>query len=224
MAAVYFHTEKLLLAHFAGPTPVGWYEIGSDLALKLRNAPALLMTPLMPAAAELEARRDDARTSELYYRSHKYLAFIGVAMFAVVWLLAHRFVDLWLGPGFSATARALVVLTGVQIANLAGAPALLILVGRGTLGPAVRFAVVGMFGTVIVSSILISRWGFAGALYGTAISVVSATAYLILCFTRKQVFPTQVDAYLRETLVGRNMRGRRWPTAWFLFASFIGRA
>ena len=188
MAAVYFHTEKLPLAHFAGPTPVGWYEIGSDLALKLRNAPALLMTPLMPAAAELEARRDDARTSELYYRSHKYLAFIGVAMFAVVWLLAHRFVDLWLGPGFSATARALVVLTGVQIANLAGGPALLILVGRGTLGPAVRFAVVGMFGTVIVSSILISRWGFAGALYGTAISVLSATAYLIVMFHTEMSF------------------------------------
>jgi O-antigen/teichoic acid export membrane protein len=188
MAAVYFHTEKLLLAHFAGPTPVGWYEIGSDLALKLRNAPALLMTPLMPAAAELEARRDDVRTSELYYRSHKYLAFIGMAMFTIVWLLAHRFVDLWLGPGFSATARALVVLTGVQIANLAGGPALLILVGRGTLGPAVRFALVGMFGTVIVSSILISRWGFAGALYGTAISVLSATAYLIVMFHREMSF------------------------------------
>jgi O-antigen/teichoic acid export membrane protein len=39
---VYFHTEKLLLAHFAGPTPVGWYEIANDLAVKLRNAPRCL--------------------------------------------------------------------------------------------------------------------------------------------------------------------------------------
>ena len=70
-----------------------------------------------------------ARTSELYYRAHKYLAFIGIAIFTVVALLAHRFIELWLGPGFSATARALIVLTGVQIANLAGGPALLILVG-----------------------------------------------------------------------------------------------
>jgi len=189
MAAVYFHTEKLLLAHFAGPTPVGWYEIASDLALKIKNAPALLMTPLMPAAAELEARGDDARTSELYYRAHKYLAFIGIAIFTVVGLLAHRFIELWLGPGFSATARALIVLTGVQIANLAGGPALLILVGRGTLGPAVRFALVGMFGTLIVSSILISRWGFTGALYGTTVSVLSAAAYLMFMFHRETRFP-----------------------------------
>ena len=187
-AAVYFHTEKLLLAHFAGPTPVGWYEIASDLALKIKNAPALLMTPLMPAAAELEARGDDARTSELYYRAHKYLAFIGIAMFTVVSLLAHRFIELWLGPGFSATARALIVLTGVQIANLAGGPALLILVGRGTLAPAVRFALIGMFGTLIVSSILISRWGFTGALYGTTVSVLSAAGYLIVMFHRETGF------------------------------------
>jgi len=181
-STVYFHTEKLLLAHFSGPTPVGWYEIANDLALKLRNAPALLTTPLMPAAAELDARNDDVRTSELYYRAHKYLACIGVVLFAIVGLMAHRFVDLWLGPGFSPTARALIVLTGVQIANLAAGPALLILIGRGTLGPAIRFALVGMLGTIIISSILISIWGFTGALYGTSVSVLGAAAYLISMF------------------------------------------
>jgi O-antigen/teichoic acid export membrane protein len=187
-STVYFQTEKLLLAHFAGPTSVGWYEIGNDLALKIRNAPALLMTPLMPAAAELEARGDEARTAELYYRTHKYLAVIGIAMFTVVALLAHRFIDLWLGPGFSATARALIVLTGVQTAHLAAGPALLILVGRGNLGPAVRFALVGMTGTLILSTVFISLWGFTGALYGTSVSVLSATAYLILMFHQETSF------------------------------------
>jgi len=203
-STVYFQTEKLLLAHFSGPTPVGWYEIANDLALKIRNAPALLMTPLMPAAAELEARGDNARTSELYYRSHKYLAFIGVAMFTVVALLAHRFVDLWLGSGFSATARALIVLTGVQIAHLAAGPALLILVGRGNLGPAVRFALVGMLGTLILSSIMISRWGFTGALYGTSVSVLGATAYLILMFHQETGFSVRRLAriYLEPVLLG----------------------
>jgi O-antigen/teichoic acid export membrane protein len=208
-STVYFQTEKLLLAHFAGPTPVGWYEIANDLALKIRNAPALLMTPLMPAAAELEARGDHARTSELYYRAHKYLAFIGVAMFTVVGLLAYRFVELWLGPGFSTTARALIVLTGVQIAHLAAGPALLILVGRGTLGPAVRFALVGMLGTLILSSILISLWGFTGALYGTSVSVLSATAYLILMFHQETGFSVRrlMRIYVQPVLLGLFLTG-----------------
>jgi O-antigen/teichoic acid export membrane protein len=203
-STVYFQTEKLLLAHFAGPTPVGWYEIANDLALKIRNGPALLMTPLMPAAAELDARGDDAKTSELYYRAHKYLAFIGIAIFMVVGLLAHRFVDLWLGPGFSATARALIVLTGVQIAHLAAGPALLILVGRGTLGPAVRFSLVGMSGTLILSTILISRWGFIGALYGTSVSVLGATVYLILLFHQETGFSIRrlLRIYFHPVILG----------------------
>ena len=203
-STIYFQTEKLLLAHFAGPTPVGWYEIANDLALKIRNAPALLMTPLMPAAAELEARGDDARTSELYYRAHKYLAFVGSAIFIVVALMANRFVDLWLGPGFSATARALIVLTGVQIAHLAAGPALLILVGRGTLAPAVRFALVGMSGTLILSTILISLWGFTGALYGTSVSVLGATAYLILMFHQETGFSKRrlVRIYFQPVILG----------------------
>lgn len=208
-STVYFHTEKLLLAHFTGPTPVAWYEIGNDLALKIRNAPALLMTPLMPAASELEARGDQVRASELYYRTHKYLAFIGVATFTLVALLAHRFIELWLGPGFSAAARALIVLTGVQIANLAGSPALLILVGRGTLRPAVRFALVGMLGTLILSTILISCWGFAGALYGTAVSVLGAAAYLIWMFHEETGFSKRrlIRIYVRPMLWGLGLAG-----------------
>jgi len=181
-SAVYIHTDKLLLAHFAGLTPAGWYDIGNDLALKIRGAPGLLISPLMPAAAELDARNDDARTQELYYRAHKYLAFVGSALVGIVLLLAHRFVELWLGSGFSGTARALMVLTAVQVANLACGPALVILIGRGNLLPTIKFAVVGMVGTLTISTVLIFLFGFTGALYGTSISVLSAAAYLVYLF------------------------------------------
>ena len=119
-------------------------------------------------------------------------------------LLAHRFVDLWLGAGFSATARALIVLTGVQIAHLAAGPALLILVGRGTLGPAVRFSLVGMSGTLILSTILISLWGFTGALYGTSVSVLGATVYLILLFHQETGFSMRrlLRIYFEPVILG----------------------
>ena len=208
-STVYFHTEKLLLVHFTGPQPVGWYEIGNDLAIKIRNVPALLMVPLMPAAAELEARGDDARTSQMYYRAHKYLAFTGLAIICVVAVLAGRFVELWLGPGFSASARALTVLTVVQIGNLAAGPALLILVGRGNLRPAVRFALVGMLGTVILSSLSIWRWGFAGALYGTTVSVLGAAAYLIWMFHGETGFSKRrlLRVYVQPLLWGIGFAG-----------------
>jgi O-antigen/teichoic acid export membrane protein len=202
--AVYIHTEKLLLAHFTGLTAAGWYDIANDLAMKVRNFPALLITPLMPAAAELDARQDDGRAQELYYRAHKYLAFAGVGMFLVVTILARRFVELWLGPGFGGTARALIVLSGVQIGNLAAAPALLIFIGRGILQPAVRFAVVGMTGTLVVSTTLIALFGFTGALYGTSVSVLGAAAYLIFLFHKETGYAarTLLRIYVKPVLLG----------------------
>jgi O-antigen/teichoic acid export membrane protein len=202
--AVYIHTEKLLLAHFTGLTAAGWYDIANDLAMKVRNFPALLITPLMPAAAELDARQDDARAQELYYRAHKYLAFAGVGMFLVVAMMAHRFVELWLGPGFAGTARALIVLSGVQIGNLVAAPALLILIGRGILRPAVNFALVGMTGTLIVSTILIALFGFTGALYGTSVSVLGAAAYLIFLFHQETGYAARplLKMYVKPVLLG----------------------
>jgi O-antigen/teichoic acid export membrane protein len=202
--AVYIHAEKLLLAHFTGLTPAGWYDIANDLAMKMRNVPALLLTPLMPAASELDARQDDARGEELYYRAHKYLAFVGVGMFLVVALLARRFVELWLGPGFAGTARALIVLTGVQVGNLVCAPALLMLIGRGILRPAMRFALVGMVGTLALSTPLIALFGFTGALYGTSISVLGAATYLIFLFHQETGYATRtlLTIYAKPVLVG----------------------
>jgi O-antigen/teichoic acid export membrane protein len=202
--AVYIHTEKLLLAHFTGLTPAGWYDIANDLAMKVRNFPALLITPLMPATSELDARQDDARAKELYYRAHKYLAFVGTGVFLVVALLAHRFVELWLGPGFTGTARALIVLTGVQVGNLVAAPALLMLIGKGILRPAVRFALVGMTGTLIVSTTLIALFGFTGALYGTGISVLGAAAYLVFLFHKETGYSRRMllKIYAKPVLLG----------------------
>jgi O-antigen/teichoic acid export membrane protein len=163
----------------------------------------------MPAAAELDARQDDARARELYYRAHKYLAFVGVGMFLVVALLAHRFVELWLGTGFDGTARALIVLAGVQIGNLVGAPALLILIGKGILQPAVRVALVGMTGTLIVSTTLIARFGFTGALYGTSVSVLGAAAYLVFLFHQETGYAwgTLLKTYAKPLLLGTCLGG-----------------
>jgi len=187
--AAHGQTEKFLLAHFVGLTPVGWYDIANELSGKLRNIPALLLSPLLPAAAELDARGDETRMAELYRRSHKYLAFLGIPVVAVTALLARRFVQVWLGPGFSGVAMALVFLTGVQFINLTSGPGLLILLGKGLLEPGVRSATLGVIVNLISSTIFIVLFGFAGAVYGTSLALFIATAYFILAFHRVTHYP-----------------------------------
>ena len=200
--AVHAHTEKFLLAHFSGLSAAGSYDIANDLATKMRSFPSLLLTPLLPAATELEARQDQARQMELYYRTHKYLAFLSVPMAVLAGLLAQRFVLLWLGPGFSVAAMALALLASVNLFNLTCAPAALVFIGKGMLKPGVRSALYGIFSNLIVSTILIIRMGFQGAVYGTSFSVVTATIYLIFMFHRETRFPVTrlLRTYLKPLL------------------------
>lgn len=187
--AVHNHTEKFLLAHFSGLSAAGYYDIANDLATKSRSLPSLLMSPLLPAATELEARGESAKTRELYYRTHKYLAFMGLPIIFVVAAVSHRFVELWLGPGFSAAALALTILTAVNILNLACAPGALILTGKGILGPALRASVLGIIANLVLSAILVFRFGFNGAVYGTSVSLTAATIYFLLLFHRETGYP-----------------------------------
>jgi O-antigen/teichoic acid export membrane protein len=187
--AAHSQTEKFLLAHFVGLTPVGWYDIANDLAGKLRNIPSLLLSPLLPAAAELDARGDEPRILELYRRSHKYLAFFGVPVVAVTVLMAHRFIEVWLGPGFSGITMALIFLTIVQFINLASGPGLLILLGKGILGPGVRSAGLGFAANLIFSTVFIVFFGFSGAVYGTSLALFIATASFVFDFHRVTKYP-----------------------------------
>jgi len=187
--AVHANTEKLLLAVFSGLPAAGWYEIANDLSAKMRSLPSLLLTPLLPAVTELEARQDQPRQMELYYRTHKYLAFVGVPLAVLAGLLARRFVALWLGPGFSAAATALAILASVHLFNLTCAPAGLIFIGKGMLKPGVRSALYGIISNLLVSTVLIIRLGFNGAVYGTSFAVVTATLYLLFMFHRETHYP-----------------------------------
>jgi O-antigen/teichoic acid export membrane protein len=200
--AVVIHnqTEKIYLAHFVGVVPVGWYDVSSDLALKLRGIPSLVLAPLMPAASELHALSDKAKLAHLYYRAHKYLAFIGVPLVVYVIFVARRFVELWVGPSLSIIAVPLSVLLVVNFINLTTGPGLTILVGGGKLRPGLYSAVLGVILNLTLSLFLIRAYGFQGAVIGTSLSLVIASGFFLYLFRRETggSFPKVIrGAYLK---------------------------
>ena len=185
--AVVIHnqTEKIYLANFVGVASVGWYDIASDLALKLRGIPSLVLAPLMPAASELHALTDHARLDRLYLRAHKYLAFIGVPLVVYVVFVSKSFVKLWVGPSLSIIALPLSVLLIVNFINLTTGPGLQILVGGGKLRPGLYSAVFGIVLNLTVSLFLIRAYGFQGAVIGTSLSMVLSSVFFLYIFQRE---------------------------------------
>lgn len=182
--AVHNQVEKVFLAMLVGVAPVGWYDIASDISVKVRGAIGFILTPVLPAASELSALGDQPRTRELYYRTHKYLALIGVPSVCYVVTISHRFIELWIGPSMAIIAAPLGVLAVVSFVNLATGPGFLIFAGAGNLNPGIRSAIVGIVLNVVLSLGLIYKYGFPGAVMGTAASLVIASCYFIGVFHR----------------------------------------
>jgi O-antigen/teichoic acid export membrane protein len=182
---------------------VGWYDIASDTALKLRGVISLILSPVMAAASELDALGDESRIQELYYRAHKYLALIGVPAVFYVAATSNRFVELWLGPNMKLIALPLSVLLAVNFFNLASGPGFLILTGRGNMTPGIQSAILGIVCNIVLSLVLIYRFGFAGAVMGTAGAIIIATSFYVGVFhriTRYPLIPVLREAYLKPTL------------------------
>ena len=200
--AVVIHNqiEKIYLARFAGVVFVGWYDISGDLALKLRGIPSLVLAPIMPAASELHALSDQGRLSQLYYRTHRYLALIAVPLAAYIVFVAREFVQLWVGPSLSVIAVPLSVLVIVNFINLTTGPGLLILVGGGKLRPGLHSAIFGIVLNVTLSLFLIRAYGFQGAVTGTSISIVAGSVFFLYLFRREtgRAYPKVIrTAYLK---------------------------
>lgn len=205
-AAVAVHTqiEKVFLATLVGVAPVGWYDIASDVSLKLRGAIGFVLSPVLPAASELNALGDERRMSELYYRTHKYLALIGLPAICYVAAISRRFVELWIGPGMRMVALPLSVLVVVNFMNLATGPGFLIFAGRGYLKPGVESAVLGIIINVALSLGLIYRYGFAGAVVGTSVSLLAASTYFVYVFHRHTKYSLKrlaKESYFKPSLI-----------------------
>jgi O-antigen/teichoic acid export membrane protein len=197
---VHNQIEKIYLARFTGVVFVGWYDISGDLALKLRGIPSLVLAPIMPAASELHALSDQGRLSQLYYRTHKYLALIAVPLAAYIVFVSRDFVELWVGPSLRVIAIPLSVLVIVNLINLTTGPGLLILVGQGKLKPGLHSAIFGIVLNVTLSLFLIRAYGFQGAVTGTSISIVAGSFFFLYLFRREtgHAFPKVIrTAYLK---------------------------
>ena len=211
--AIHNQIEKFYLARFVGVVPVGWYDVSSDLALKLRGIPGLVLAPVMPAASELDARNDHGRMMSLYLRAHKYLAFLGIPMVVYAVLISRRFVELWVGPSLSVIAIPFCALLIVNFLNLTTGPGFLILMGRGRLRPGLYSAILGIVLNITLSFVLIRAYGFAGAIIGTSVSLTVASIYFLLECQREtgiSLVSLMRSAYLKPLVTSLVIAGVLW--------------
>jgi O-antigen/teichoic acid export membrane protein len=215
MVMVQGQVEKLYLARFVGIVQVGWYEVASEAASKVRRLPDLLLSPVMAAASELHAADDRHKMRELYFRTNKYFAVSAIPFVVFALFTAKMLMKVWLG---SELVQIAVPFAGLVVGNLflqVGAPVQAVLIGRGILRPGVYGALMTGGLNLVLSFVFIQRLGFAGAMLGTVLSMVIGSVYFFIIaapYLETPFHETLWHAYFKPLLCSLVAAAVLWPT------------
>ena len=179
---VSFQTDRLIVgAGYFQMDLVGVYSIGEDLAGKLRQAPSLLLSAIMPAASHLEARGDHERLRRLYLLSSKYVAAISVPMVALFVGAAGLIVRTVAAgkPDLETAIWVERIIALGYLANIIPGAGVSIALGMGRPDMQMKAGIIAMISNIGLSILLMLTIGFYGIPLGTTLSMVLASAWFI---------------------------------------------
>lgn len=177
-----FQTDKLVVGVVFGQLGlVGVYRVGEELASKMRQLPVLLLSAIVPAAADLEARGDAARLRLLYVRSTKYVAAVTVPLTVFVAGASEPLIRAWMGdiPGLETAAWVNRIITLGYLANILPGAGTGIALGMGRPGLQMTAGLIEMTGNVTLTIALVLTMGFYGIPLGTALAMGLSCAWFL---------------------------------------------
>jgi O-antigen/teichoic acid export membrane protein len=170
LAVTHQQLDKVLLARFVAFPVIAAYELGLRITTAATTVPQLLLLPVTPAAAELQAAgAPAARLYELHVRASRYVLVASAVVVSGLLASAPRLLAAWLGHP---DADAALALRGLALAAYAGlgcgaAPAIARALARTDLEA--EFSAVALAVHLALGLWLVRTHGLAGVLLALAV-------------------------------------------------------
>lgn len=201
-----FQTDRVVVATVSGfgnMGLVGLYGLGEMLAAKKRQIPALLVSALIPAASDLDARDSQDKLRTLCIVSTKYMSAVAVPLSLFFACSADVLLLAWLGPreGLEIAAWVLRILSVGYLFNVLPGPGVSVVLGKGRADIPMFAGLLSMSSNISLTIMLYYLIGFYGIAIATALSMAISTIWF---FRRLQRL---VEVSLSDLLVN----SLRWP-------------
>ncbi len=197
-----FQTDRMIVALATGGQLelVGLYRIGEDIAAKVRQIPALLVSALVPAVSHLDSRDDHARLAQLYVRATKYVAAVTIPLTAFAIAVTDLVLSLYQVKSTLGVAGwvAQIILLGYAM-NLLPGPGVSVALGKGNAGLPMRAGLISMFGNVLLTIVLFQAIGFYGIPLATTLALSISTLWFFNAL--KHDVAVSPGALLRSTCI-----------------------
>ncbi len=175
-----FQLDKVLFGRWVGLTAVAEYELAYRVAFGAWALPALLLPPLLPAAAHLHAAGDRDGVVALLRRATRYVLALALPLAAGLVALSPNLLAAWLGPGHDSAARAAVALGVVLGATILTGVGSAVVRGMGRPGVEAWYFVLAAAVHVPLSLWWIPRYGFTGGLWALVVSGIVGPVWFVV--------------------------------------------
>lgn len=200
---IMFQTDILVIAFLLNDLRLaGLYQIGVELANKMRQVPAVMWSALVPAVSDLDARHDTDRVQRLYLRSTKYVAIIVLPTAAFLGGSAALAIPVWQGFDTDWTTSIVVLQWMVfgYIANLLPGAGVTVALGMGRPDVQMKAGLISLFSNVLLTLLLVYWMGFWGVPIATVLSMYLSWLWFMAAMTAViHVSPAQL---WRESIRG----------------------
>jgi O-antigen/teichoic acid export membrane protein len=175
--------DKILLGYLLNVRLVGFYELGSKMALTVGNLPAVFLQAIEPASSELDAAKDTRALNALYTRGTKYLVFLTFPLSIFVITNASPIMHFWMsGPGYEKSVLTIQILTIGYSFFLINSVGRLMARGMGMPQYEMVSALIILGLNILLSVSLIILLGYIGALIGTSASAIIGSSIFMIRF------------------------------------------
>ena len=192
-----FQTDKLLISHFLNVGLVAFYQLGSLIINNARAFPLLLVTAIMPAASEINAKEDKKKLHQLYIMGTKYLIFVGVPLLTFIFFTASSIMLIWMGEGYEKSVLVIQILVPCFLINFLTGVGSSVALGMGNPEFQMRAGLLQAVLNIILSVVLVIKIGFLGVVIATLISLSLGSIYFMILFHRNLNY--SLFSFLRKT-------------------------
>jgi O-antigen/teichoic acid export membrane protein len=181
---------------------VGYYTVAASFITVILGMQNALFSALIPEAAILSARGDDARLGGLLTKATRYGMFALLATGLPLLVAARPILSLWVGPTYANGAAPLLqVLVVANVVRLSAVPYAMLLIGTGQQRLVTVTPLVEGFTNLIASVVGAYYLGALGVALGTLVGAVVATLCNVLYnMPRTRAIALDIPGYLRQGL------------------------
>lgn len=190
---------KLLTSHFLNLSLVGFYEIGEKIIMLARDFFLVSISALLPVASETEAKNDWDLIRQLYLKVAKYFNGLVIPAMVLIFITAPLLILAWTGQVYKISVLVIWLLVPGQIVNILTAVGAYIALGVGKPGIAAKALTISALLNLILSTTLILKIGFFGAVLGTSVSLFIGSIIFIRNFNK--FLKSSTRDYIQSTVL-----------------------